>query len=137
MRAERTKRARKLACVVPADPEPPSAGAFLLTTGAWTSWWITGAMGLCPVPGSVIYLIGCPRFEQVSLKLGETGGTLTISAQRQPKPGDVVTAARLNGMPIERSWLRHDEITADSRLEIEIGPEPTSWGSSELPPFAI
>jgi len=34
VRAERTKRARKLACVVPADPEPPSAGAFLLTTGA-------------------------------------------------------------------------------------------------------
>jgi len=32
VRAERTKRQRKLACVVPAAPEPPSAGAFLVTT---------------------------------------------------------------------------------------------------------
>ena len=32
MRAERTKRAKKLACVVPAAPVP--SGAFLLTTGA-------------------------------------------------------------------------------------------------------
>jgi len=33
VRAERTNRAKKLACVVPAAPVP-STGAFLLTTGA-------------------------------------------------------------------------------------------------------
>ena len=103
--------------------------------GAWTSWWITGAMGLCPVPGSALYLIGCPRFSSVSLELGGNGNKLTISTQRQAVAGDVVISARLNGAPLKRSWLRHDELMADSHLELEIGSEASDWGSRDLPPF--
>ena len=42
--------------------------------GAWSSWWLTGAMGLVPVPGSTMYLLGCPRFEKIVLQLCD--GTL-------------------------------------------------------------
>jgi predicted alpha-1,2-mannosidase len=101
--------------------------------GAWTSWWITGAMGLCPVPGSDIYLIGCPRFTRVQLQ--RSGVQLTITTDRQAVAGDVVVAAKLNGVALQRSWLRHGEISEESKLKLTIASQPSDWGSDDLPPF--
>jgi len=56
VRAERTKRARRLACVVPAAPEPPSAGAFLVTTAGASVVVVVGS-GDGSVGGATVVVV--------------------------------------------------------------------------------
>lgn len=101
--------------------------------GAWSSWWLTGAMGLCPVPGTARWLIGVPRFAEIALDCPGMRRPLTIrTAGAAPGTGCVVGAA-LDGRPIARSWLGHDELLAGGELRIELGDAPRGWGA-EPPP---
>jgi len=45
-----------------------------------------------------------------------------------------VTAATLNGKPLERSWLRHREIMAGGTLVLTMSDKPGRWGRTNLPP---
>lgn len=103
--------------------------------GAWSSWWLSGAMGLFPVPANDLYLLGCPRFSKTQITLGLNRGTLTITTQRQPEPDDVVVAAKINGTIIKRAWLRHSELMGNCHIQLEIGKTPSEWGNYDLPPW--
>ncbi|MFN3562503.1 MAG: glycoside hydrolase domain-containing protein, partial [Chloroherpetonaceae bacterium] len=48
-----------------------------------------------------------------------------------------VKSLKLNGMPIERAWLRHSEIANGATLDFEMTDMPTDWGSRELPPTPL
>lgn len=73
--------------------------------GAWTSWWLTGAMGLCPVPGTDRFWLIPPRFDAVELDLA-TGVTLRIERGSGGGP------PHLSGQPLDRWWVRQEEIAA-------------------------
>lgn len=103
--------------------------------GAWSSWWLSAAMGLFPVPANDLYLLGCPRFSKTQITLGLNRGTLTITTQRQPEPDDVVVAAKINGTIIKRAWLRHSELMGNCHIQLEIGKTPSEWGKYDLPPW--
>jgi putative alpha-1,2-mannosidase len=50
-----------------------------------------------------------------------------------------VQSATLNGRPLSRSWIGHDELAAGGELVFEMGPQPnTSWGADpkDRPPVA-
>ena len=38
--------------------------------------------------------------------------------------------ATLNGEPLDRPYLRHDEITAGGTLHFVLGPDPSAWGAA-------
>jgi putative alpha-1,2-mannosidase len=40
-----------------------------------------------------------------------------------------VTGAALDGEPLERARLTHDDIAGGGRLELDMGAEPTGWGT--------
>ena len=42
-----------------------------------------------------------------------------------------VTAASLNGDPLDRSWLRHGEIISGGRLVLTMGKTPSNWAEDE------
>ena len=97
--------------------------------GQMSSWYVLGAIGLYPVcPCTDEYALVPPLFERVTLRLQE-GRRFVIEA---PGAGDgpaYIRGARLNGQPLERSFLRHGEIAAGGRLVLELGPEPDpQWG---------
>ncbi|TVR41548.1 MAG: hypothetical protein EA402_12870 [Planctomycetota bacterium] len=103
--------------------------------GAWSSWWLTGAMGLCPVPGSTTWLIGAPRFSAITLTPPGMAKPLRITTSGiAPGPEAVVIAASLNGAPLQRAWLQHHEIADGAELQLSLGTEPADWGS-EAPPW--
>ena len=42
----------------------------------------------------------------------------------------------LNGVPYEKTWIRHEDLINGAVLEFEMGPEPSDWGTGidALPP---
>jgi predicted alpha-1,2-mannosidase len=108
--------------------------------GSLSSWYVLSAMGIYPVcPGQNIYIIGSPLFEEASIKLNSPydAGEFTIKANRVSSVNRYIQSATLNGEPMSKTWLSHEEITGGGTLIFEMGPEPNmDWGSSmaDIPP---
>jgi predicted alpha-1,2-mannosidase len=82
--------------------------------GAWSSWWITGAMGLCPVPGSDHYLLAAPRFDRIEIDLVGIFRPLTFTVRGDSqKP---LRGISLNGNQLHRFWVSHAEIAAGADI---------------------
>jgi len=100
--------------------------------GCQSAFYLCGSLGLYPIMGQDLYLLGPPAFPRATVALGTGGAALEISAPGADKPGRFITAARLNGRPLDRAWLRHAEIAGGARLDLDLGDAPASWG--RLPP---
>jgi putative alpha-1,2-mannosidase len=88
------------------------------------------ALGIYPVnPAEGTWVLGSPLFPEATLDLGG-GQRFTIRARGVSEENRYVQSARLNGRPLERSFLRHDEIAAGGVLELRMGPEPSDWGTA-------
>jgi predicted alpha-1,2-mannosidase len=99
--------------------------------GQMSSWYVFGAMGLYPVcPCTDEYVIGVPLFERVSLRPDDEH-VFVIRAEGAGQGHPYVTAAKLNGKPLARSYLRHEEIARGGELVLTLGSEPgPDWGRS-------
>jgi predicted alpha-1,2-mannosidase len=102
-------------------------------SGAMSSWFAFGQMGIFPNAGQDVYLIGSPAFAETKLHLAE-GKDFTIEAKNVLSENKYVVAAKLNGKPLERAWLRHAEIAAGGRLELTMGSKVGHWAERDLPP---
>ena len=112
--------------------------------GQMSAWYVLAAMGLHPVcPGDGIYQLTSPVFNQVSIRLDPDyypGKTFTVTAVNNSQVNVYIQSAALNGHPLERAWVTHQEIVTGGTLEFVMGPEPnTAWGSATelLPPPAL
>ncbi len=98
--------------------------------GQMSAWYIFSALGFYPVnPAAGVYVIGTPLFPEAVLDLGG-GRTFTVRAPGVSETHRYIRSARLNGRPLPRSWLHHHEIARGGRLELDMGPEPSSWGTA-------
>ena len=102
-------------------------------SGAMSSWFVFGQLGIFPNAGQDIYLIGSPAFPEVTLHLAR-GKDFVIEARNVSVDNKYVTAALLNGRPLDRSWLHHAEIAAGGRLVLLMGDTAGNWGKANLPP---
>ncbi|MDG2520676.1 GH92 family glycosyl hydrolase [Caulobacter segnis] len=93
--------------------------------GAMSSWYVWSAIGLFPNAGQPFYYIGSPIFERAVISL-ENGRTFTVSAKGAGEAIHVV-GARLNGKPIDRAWITHQELAAGGVLELTMAQEPGVW----------
>ncbi len=98
--------------------------------GQMSAWFVLSALGLYPVtPGSPVYVLGTPLFERATIRL-ENGKHFEIVARGGGGSRFFVQSARLNGRPLQRSFVTHEEIMAGGVLEFELGPEPNRrWGA--------
>ena len=101
-------------------------------TGQMSAWYVFNATGFNPFcPGSPYYLIGSPLFEETTIQFGNDK-SFTVRANNNSSVNKYIQSAQLNGVPITRSWLTHEEIAKGGVLEFEMGPEPNqAWGSGE------
>lgn len=101
-------------------------------SGALSSWYVWGSLGLFPVAGQNVYLIGVPLFSGVQFK-PQGGKGLTITTKGT---GPCVQKATLNGKPLNRAWLTHQELTSGGILELSLGTQASGWASTaeNLPP---
>lgn len=97
--------------------------------GSLSSWYVLSAMGLYPVtPGSPTYVIGSPLLREVSINVGN-GKQFRIKAINNSDENIYIQSATLNGKPLTRTWLNHEEIVSGGELVFQMGPEPNKkWG---------
>ncbi len=102
-------------------------------SGAMSSWFAFGQMGIFPNAGQNLYLIGSPAYPETKLHLAG-GKTFTIEARGVSAENIYVASATLNGKPLNRAWLRHAEIAAGGRLVLTMSAKPGHWAQQDLPP---
>lgn len=103
--------------------------------GQMSAWYILSAIGFHPVsPVDGVYIIGSPLFKKATIQLDpkyHKGKTFSVVAHNNSAQNFYIQSAKLNGKPLERAWLRYEEITAGGQLELEMGAAPNkNWGSA-------
>ena len=102
--------------------------------GQISAWYVWSAMGLYPVnPANGIYVIGSPLVEKATLHLDPKfykGGEFTVIAHNVSRQNGYIQSAKLNGQPLERPWITHEEIVRGGKLEFEMDIQPNkAWGT--------
>lgn len=104
--------------------------------GQMSAWYVWSALGLYPVnPASGIYMIGAPLFPRAAVSLAQTKKTFTVEAANVSPTNLYIQSATLNGQPLDRTWVTHQEVMAGGKLAFVMGPKPNkTWGTKATPP---
>jgi predicted alpha-1,2-mannosidase len=105
--------------------------------GQMSAWLVFTGLGFYPVtPGSLEYVIGRPFVARATLHL-PNGKNFTISVDDPAKP--YVGKVRLNGVPLNRAFIRHAEIMAGGTLEFQMATRLNrKWATSRTArPFSM
>jgi len=101
--------------------------------GASSAWYLFSALGFYPLcPGDPRYQINSPTFDRATILLDPAyfkGETFVIEAVDNSAANLYIQSAELNGQPLDRPWITHEEITSGGTLRLQMGPDPSSWGS--------
>ncbi|MFL6027605.1 MAG: glycoside hydrolase domain-containing protein [Friedmanniella sp.] len=106
-------------------------------SGGLSSWYVWASLGLFPIAGQSLYLVNAPSFSQSRIALGDEELAIETSGFVEPFAGgpvQYVQSVRFNSRPLEHSWLPARELHRGGRLLIELGPQPSAWGTSSRPP---
>jgi predicted alpha-1,2-mannosidase len=107
--------------------------------GQMSAWYVFTAMGFYPVaPASNQYVIGRPFVRRATVML-PNGKRFTVVADRLHDAHPYVGKVTLNGKPLERVYIRHDDIEAGGELRFEMQAQPNKdWGKApESRPFSM
>ncbi|WP_286068514.1 GH92 family glycosyl hydrolase [Stenotrophomonas sp. 57] len=107
--------------------------------GQMSAWYVFTALGFYPVaPGSGEYILGRPFLPKATMRL-PNGKTFTIVADGLDEAHTYVGSVSLNGKPLQRTFLRHDEIMAGGELRFSMQAEPNKdWpGQGAQAPYSM
>ena len=102
-------------------------------SGAMSAWLVLAMLGLYPVqPGIPVYQLSTPLVRRATLYLHpDFAEGETFVVETEGADGDAyIQSATLNGEPLDRPYLRHDELTAGGVLHYVLGPDPSDWSAS-------
>ena len=99
--------------------------------GQMSAWYVFSSLGFYPVtPASNTYIIGKPLFKSASIHL-ENQNTFSIRANNLSDSNRYVASVKLNGTPLERSFIYHSEIINGGDLEFFMTDKPSQWGTKK------
>lgn len=97
--------------------------------GQMSAWYVLSAVGLYQVcPGRPVWTLGRPLVRQARLRLSG-GRELTVVAHGNSAAARYIRAVRLNGRPVDRPFLTHEQLARGGRLEFFMSESPTRWGA--------
>ncbi|HEC44912.1 MAG TPA: glycoside hydrolase family 92 protein [Bacteroides sp.] len=104
--------------------------------GTMSAWYIFSAMGFYPVaPGSEVYVIGSPVFDKIEISLDEKyygGKTFIMESHNNSSDNKYIQEVSLNGEPLNRTRLTHEELIGNGYLVFTMGNTPNNnWGTAE------
>ena len=99
--------------------------------GQMSAWLVFTSLGFYPVaPGSGQYVIGRPFVDRATIKL-PNGKRFTIVADGMSEANRYVGSVTLNGKPLDRVYITHDEIERGGELRFTMSATPNkAWGTS-------
>ena len=98
--------------------------------GQMSAWLVFSSMGFYPVcPGSGEYVIGSPLFSKITLELPQPyNKKVTISANGVNEGKKYIKSLTIDGRPITKTFITHDELVTCNELVFEMSATPTDWG---------
>ena len=97
--------------------------------GQMSAWYVLSSMGLYQVePAGGKYIIGSPLFDEASIRVAD-GKSFRIVTHHNSKENIYIQRASLDGEPYSKSYLLHEQIMKGGTLELQMGPEPSDWGT--------
>ncbi|MGI5895092.1 MAG: glycoside hydrolase domain-containing protein [Candidatus Merdivicinus sp.] len=101
-------------------------------SGGLSAWYIWNAIGIFPVTGQNLMLIGSPTVNQSSIRLS-SGNVFFITVSRDSEKSIYVTDIVWNGVPLSRKWLTVREFMQGGRLELTMRDQPQNEDQWILP----
>lgn len=97
--------------------------------GAMSAWYVLAACGVLPAcVGQPVYYLNLPLFEKITLQTAARQ-PLVIEVENYAPARCYIQAARLNGKPLTRNWLTHQELAAGGTLVFVAADAPNpAWG---------
>ncbi|MGB0989045.1 MAG: GH92 family glycosyl hydrolase, partial [Pseudoalteromonas spongiae] len=100
--------------------------------GQMSAWYIFSAMGFYPVaPGDLSYALGAPQLPKITLKLANKK-QFTVLAKHLSADNKFVSQVSLNGKPLNRSYITHDDIISGGTLEFTMSAKPNKTFGNAL-----
>lgn len=99
--------------------------------GGLTSFVVFSSIGFYPVtPGFPVYNIGSPLFSDIKVNVGN-GKFFHIVAKNCSEENKYIQSATLNGKPLNRPWITHEEVKNGATLILNMGSRPNKeWGAA-------
>jgi len=107
--------------------------------GQMSAWLLFTALGFYPVaPASNEYVIGRPFVNEAVLRL-PNGKTFKVVADGLSAANGYVKSVTLDGKPLSRSFIRHEEIMKGGELRFVMSPKSeATWSTQPLEaPFSM
>ncbi len=108
--------------------------------GTMSSWFVMASLGLFQMDGGCrvhpIYEIGSPLYRRAVIHLSPQhygGKTFTIEARNASRANCFIQSATLNGIPLNRWWIRQREVVDGGYLALELGPTPKKDWAKDAP----
>ncbi|MBT4886640.1 MAG: glycoside hydrolase, partial [Planctomycetaceae bacterium] len=101
-------------------------------SGGMSSWYVWSALGIFPVAGQDVFLLGSPLFDRAKIQFGRSC-SLVIEAVGGGDGRQYVQAVSLNGVQHQRPYLCWEEMASGGILSFEMTSTPTIW-TQERPP---
>ena len=107
--------------------------------GQMSAWYVFTTLGFYPVtPGSNQYVLGRPFLPRATLHL-PNGKRFTVVADALDDAHAYVGSITLNGRPLERTYLEHEEIMAggELRFTMQAAPDTARAGGRLALPYSM
>ncbi|KAF2159441.1 glycoside hydrolase family 92 protein [Zasmidium cellare ATCC 36951] len=103
--------------------------------GALNSWMLWQMLGIYPVVTQPVYLLNSPWFSDINMTINGNN-TLRVTATNLDNANSYfVQSVRINGQAWNKNWFEHNDVMKNGgTIEFELGSEPTSWETGDVPP---
>ncbi|WHY71608.1 GH92 family glycosyl hydrolase [Fictibacillus enclensis] len=99
--------------------------------GEMSAWQIFSALGFYPLKmGSPEYAIGAPLYKKATVHL-ENGKRIVVNAPKNSKKNKYIQGLKINGKSYSKTYLLHSDLADGARLDFDMGPKPSSWGTGK------
>jgi len=106
-------------------------------SGGLSAWYVWATLGLFPVAGQNLFLASAPAVAESLTQLPEGDLSITTTGFEPVEAGGPVSYVQsiaVNGKTLERPWISGRELRHIRNLHIELGPQPSGWGTQIRPP---
>jgi predicted alpha-1,2-mannosidase len=107
--------------------------------GGMSSWYVLNALGIYSVcPGTDEYVIGSPLFPKVTITM-EDNKKFVIEAKNNSKENVYIQSATINGVSLEKNYIRYSDIVNGGIMKFEMGDKPNLKRgiSKSAAPFSV
>lgn len=85
-------------------------------SGALSSYYVLSALGIFPVAGQDLFILGSPFVRNATVRLS-SGCTLTVKTDIESDDDIIVNSAKFNGKPVDNYMIKASELMRGGELE--------------------